>query len=160
VAMAGRTALAGCLVAVEAAEEFFSGLDVVEGELAGLGELGDEGLGATAEEGEEFVEEAALGGLAGNKGRKDVEVADLFDAAERAFFLEAVHDCLNRGVGGTPGFGDGLLDFTDRGLAGGPESLHDGEFGLGELHRFSRSSGGFAGFPTSSVVAATIPIDE
>jgi hypothetical protein len=117
----------------EALEFALGFLDVFEAELAGFDEMHDDELGAAAEHGEEFVDEAELGGVARDERLEDVEVADLAGAADDFFGFHAVGGGLDGGVGGAGLCGEGLLDLADGGVAAGPEDFHDVEFEFGEF---------------------------
>jgi len=119
------------VLSVELFEFALGLLEVFDFELAGFDEVHNYELGASAEHGEELVDEAKLRGVAGDEGLEEVEVAYLAGAADCLFGLHAVDGGLDGGVAGAGFFGEGLLDLADGGFAAGPEGLHDLEFELG-----------------------------
>src|SRR5262249_25511131 len=62
-------------------------------------------------------------------------VADLPRAAHGLFFLQPREDRLHRRIGRALALLDRLLDLPDRGLAQGPEDLHDLELETAEVDR-------------------------
>ncbi len=96
-------------------------MDVVEGEFAGLNEMGHDGLGAAAEEIQEVVDEAALGLGPRDGGFEDVGIADAFGDARGFLLFEPVDGGLDGGVGRAILLGEGFLDFADGAGPAGPE---------------------------------------
>ena len=85
-------------------------------------------LNATAKEGHEIVDQLALRHFAGESRFKDMKVADFFDSANRSFYLQAIHGCLNGGVRRAALLREALLDLADGGMASSPQRFHNSEF--------------------------------
>src|SRR5581483_1833445 len=84
-------------------------------------------LRAVVEEGEQLVDETAMGRLARDRGLEDVRVADLLRPPDRAFGFQPVDDGLHRRVRGAAPRREGLLDFANGKASGVPEGFENTE---------------------------------
>src|SRR4051812_43247147 len=111
------------------------GLQVLQRQLARLQQPAHQRLCRAVEEAQEVVDEALVDRLARDQRLEQQGVADLARAAHGLFFLEPREDRLDRRIGRALALLDRLLDLPDRGLAQGPEDLHDLELETAEVDR-------------------------
>jgi hypothetical protein len=82
-------------------------------------------LRASAKEVQEIVNEPSTRRLSRDLCLEDMGIADLANAAHRAFLFQPVGRRLNSGVRGPVRFWKGFLDFPDRKFALVPQGLHN-----------------------------------
>jgi hypothetical protein len=86
------------LLLLKLAESFFGFFYVGQGEPTGLDEMGHHGLGSTAEQGEQVVDQFPLGDVATDRRFEDMEIADLPDATEGFLAFQTVNRGLDRRI--------------------------------------------------------------
>src|SRR5438093_1403385 len=118
----------GFVLSRELPERSLRFLDVVQGESAGFDQVGHDGLCPSAEEAQQFVDQAALRAAARNHRFKNMSVADLLDAAHRLFRLQAIDGGLHGRICRPVSVRKGFLNLPDGGCAAIPERLHDLKF--------------------------------
>src|SRR5690349_24161001 len=87
----------------------------------------------SAEQPEQFLEQACLHRGARRGGFEDVRIAYLPGAAHRAFDFEPVHHGLYRGVGGPVFLDHGFVDLADGKSSAAPEFAHDAQLECAQL---------------------------
>src|ERR1700681_1350963 len=116
----------------ELAESVLRFLDVLERQLAGFNQMGDDRLAPAAKKAQKLVNQSPLGHVARDQRFENVCVADLLDAAERPFCFQSIDGGLDRRVGRSFLDREGFLDFSNRGCSMNPERIHDPKLQLGQ----------------------------
>src|SRR6185312_744237 len=116
----------------QGAHRLLSFAQVFDGQLAGLNKVRHHRLRPAAEKRQQFVNQTALGRMAGNDGFKDMRIAYFFCAAKHLLLFHPVNGGLHSGISGAAPFREGLLNFADGGGAALPQYFHDLQFEFGE----------------------------
>src|ERR1700677_3557718 len=90
-------------------------------------------LCTATEERQQVIDQSPLGGIAGDGGREDMKISDLFYSPHRLLSFQPVNGGLDCCVGRLTFLGKIILNFADRGLASRPKYLHNPEFQLRKL---------------------------
>src|SRR5580700_6000255 len=109
----------------ELPQSFLGFFYIFEGEFAGLDQVRHDGLRAPAKQRQQVVDQPTLRHITGDRSLKNVEVANLLDAPHGFLPFQTIDGGLNRCVGRPAFFGERFLNLADRGIAAGPQRLHD-----------------------------------
>src|SRR5262245_32006519 len=105
-------------------------LHVVQRQFPGLDKMCHHGLGPTAKQVQQVVDQSALRGITGDRGLENIGVADPLYATESLLAFQAVDRGLNRREGGSAALGERLMDLANGAGTLRPQRLHDPKFEL------------------------------
>src|SRR5580658_2426497 len=101
---------------------------ILERQLAGLDEVRHHRLSAPSKQRQQVIDQPSLRSLAGNRGRKDVEVRDLLHSTDDIFIFQPINGGLDGRIGGPSLEGKGLLNLANRAFSSRPKRLHNPKF--------------------------------
>src|SRR5947209_5988593 len=117
-----------------ALRDALQGLEVLQRQLAGLEQIGDEQARRPAEQVEQVLDQPMPVLTLVDRRLEELRVADLLDLAQRAFLLQPVNERLHGGVGDALFVGEALQDLADGARSELPDLLQDSRLRLGKPH--------------------------